>query len=35
MPPIQDANAGYVREVVTGTTKVSLDNVEQSDYFSL
>ena len=26
MPPIQDANAGYVRGVVTGTTKVSFQH---------
>ena len=35
MPPMQDANAGYVRGVVTGSTKVGIGDVEQSNYFSL
>ena len=32
-PPIQDANAGYVRDVEAGSTKVGIGDVEQLNYF--
>ena len=35
MHQIQDANAGYVRGVVTGSMKAGIGNEEQSNYFSL
>ena len=35
MHPIQDANAGYVGGVMTGSMKAGVGNEEQSNYFSL